>query len=157
MPQAPPAEYLEWLRPYPKPIQELALAARAFAVGRAPDATEIIADGVNSVAMGLSYTHTHVKGFIYIAAASDHVNFGFTYGASFDEPSGKLLGAGNQSRHMKLWSIADLDEPDFIEMFEQAHARALRPDPPLPRKIVLMRYENAKKRRPALQINHAAD
>jgi len=144
----PPPEYLEWLEPYSESVRRLALAAREFAVGRAPHATEIIADGANAVAMGLSYTHTHVKGFIYVAASSDHVNFGFNYGAAFDDPAGRLLGSGNQSRHVKLWTIADLEDPEFIQLFEQAHSRAFRPDPPLDRTVVLMRYENAKKRRP---------
>lgn len=144
-----PTEYLDWLRPYPKAIQELALAAREFAVSRAPDATEIVADGVYTVSMGLSYTHTYVKGFIYIAAASDHVNFGFNYGASFDDPESRLLGSGSQSRHIKLWTISDLEDPYFQMMFDQAHNRAFRPHPALERRIVLMRYENANKRRPA--------
>lgn len=148
LPSNPPPEYVEWLQPYPEQIRELALAARHFAVSRAPDATEIVADGSYAVSMGLSYTHTYVKGFIYIAAASDHVNFGFTYGASFDDPHGRLQGSGNQSRHIKLWEPADLNDPVFVELFEQALARAIRPDPPLKRKTVLMKYEGIKKRRP---------
>jgi hypothetical protein len=149
--QAPavPREYVEWLSVYPDHVQELALAAREFAVSRAPDATEIVADAANAVSLGLSYTHTHVKGFIYIAATKDHVNFGFTYGASFDDPERRLLGVGNQSRHWKIYKIADLDDPYFVQMFDQAHTRAFRPDPPLPRKTIFMLYENAKKRRPS--------
>jgi hypothetical protein len=145
----PPPEYLEWLSPYPDTVRQLALAARAEAVRRAPDATEIIADGVKAVAMGLSFTHTHVKGFLYIAAAKDHINVGFTYGASFDDPEHRLLGEGNQSRHMKVFSPADLEEPYLWQMFDQAQARAFRPEAPLPRKIVLMPYDGAKaKKRP---------
>jgi len=147
-----PPEYLEWLKPYAAETQQLALAAREFAVSRAPEATEIVADSSYAVSMGLSYTHTHVKGFIYIAAYDDHVNFGFTYGASFDDPEGRLLGNGNQSRHIKLWKLSDLDDPYFAWLFEQAHARAYRPDPPLERQVVLMRYENVKKRRPAGRV-----
>jgi hypothetical protein len=143
-----PSEYLEWLETYPEHVRNLALAAREFAVSRAPDATEIVADAANAVSLGLSYTHTHVKGFIYIAACSDHVNFGFVYGASFDDPEKRLLGSGNQSRHIKLYSFADLDDSYFQQIFDQAHARAFRPEPPLPRKTVLMLYQNAKKRRP---------
>ncbi|HTQ09860.1 MAG TPA: hypothetical protein VMI31_07300 [Fimbriimonadaceae bacterium] len=144
----PPAEYLTWLQPYPEAVRELCLAAREFAISRAPDATEIVADAVSAVSLGLTYTSTHVKGFLYIAATADHVNFGFNYGASFDDPEKRLLGSGNQSRHMKLWSKADLDDPYFQAMFKQAHDRAFRPQPPLERRVLFMRYENAKKRRP---------
>jgi hypothetical protein len=142
-----PDKLVEWLGPYPAFVQELVLAIRDEAVSRAPDATEIVADGWNAVAVGLSYTHTHVKGFIYIAACSDHVNLGFTYGASFDDPKGRLQGSGNQSRHMKVRSMSDLDDPYLWEMFDQAHDRAFRPDPSLDRRTILMPYENAKRKR----------
>src|SRR5271166_2932585 len=92
-PKEVPRQLVDWLRPYADSVRQLVLAAREFAVSRAPNATEIVADGANAVAVGLSYTHTHVKGFIYIAACSDHVNFGFTYGASFDDPESRLEGS----------------------------------------------------------------
>ncbi|HVT14349.1 MAG TPA: DUF1801 domain-containing protein [Fimbriimonadaceae bacterium] len=143
-----PPEYLAWLEPYSDAVRELALAAREFAVSRAPDATEIVANATYAVSMGLSYTHTHVKGFIYVAAYRDYVNFGFTYGASFDDPEGRLQGTGNQSRHIKLRSLADLDDPYFSFLFDQALNRAHRPDPPLEPTVVLMKYESVAKRRP---------
>jgi hypothetical protein len=146
---SPPDLLLEWLTPYPDFVRELVLRARQLVAEAAPEATEIIADGVNAVAVGFGYTHTHVKAFIYIAACSDHVNFGFNYGASFDDPQRRLLGAGNQSRHMKVYSLADLADPYLLAMLEQAHARAFRPDPPLTKKLVAMLYDNAKKRRPS--------
>ncbi len=145
-----PAEYIDWLQPYPEQVRNLSIATRNSIVSRAPDATEIVADACNSVAMCLTYTSTHVKSFVHIATGSDHVNFGFTCGASLPDRLGRLAGSGKQIRHMKLWKLEDLDDPYLWEMFDEAHNRAFRPDPPLARQTLFMLYENAKKRRPVL-------
>jgi hypothetical protein len=40
--------------------------------------------------------------FGYVAAFKAHVNVGFFYGASLDDPAGLLEGSGKRMRHVKL-------------------------------------------------------
>lgn len=148
LPPVPP-EFVEWLQPYPESVQEVALAARSMLVAVAPDALEFVADSVNAVAMGLTYTKSFMQQFAHVATYSMHVNLGFDYGVNLDDPEGRLVGSGSRVRHITLRSLSDLEDPYIRGLVEQAHRNALHPAVPLPRQTVLLRYENAKKRRPA--------
>ena len=62
--------------------------------------------------------------FGYVAAFTAHVSVGFFHGASLDDPSGLLLGAGKRMRHVKLhWgrpvdagALAALVSAAYLEM-----------------------------------------
>jgi hypothetical protein len=63
--------------------------------GCGPDVRELLHDGhptacVDDAAFG------------YVNAFRDHVNVGFFYGASLDDPAGLLEGSGKRMRHVKL-------------------------------------------------------
>lgn len=127
-------------------MRELHLAARALVLREAPDATEVIADATNAVSCGYTYTHTHVKGFCFVASTLRNVLLGFPYGAGLDDPEGRLCGSGNRVRHVKLTALSDLEDPYVLSLVRRAIAHAFRPDPPLKRKLVFMIYRGQKKR-----------
>lgn len=142
----PPPELIEYLQPYPPHMRELHLAARALVIREAPDATEVIADATNAVSCGYTFTHTHVKGFCFVASTLRNVVLGFPYGVGLVDPEGRLCGEGNRVRHLKLKWPSDLDDPYLLGLLRQAIARAFRPDPPLERRLVFMIYKGPKKR-----------
>ncbi len=66
----------------------------------------------------------------YVAAYRAHVNVGFFHGASLDDPSGLLEGAGKRMRHVKLaWGQA-VDEAALDALIAAAYqairARSVR-------------------------------
>jgi hypothetical protein len=148
-PIPPPLELFEWLQPYSEEVQDLFMTARDFAVARAPDANEFVVDSTNAVAMGLGYTRKFMDNFIHIAAYAKYVNLGFDYGINLDDPERRLVGNGARVRHLRLTTTEDLADPYIVNLFEQAHANAVRPAAALPRTTMLMPYKGTNKRRPA--------
>lgn len=49
---------------------------------------------------------------------TNHVNFGFTFGARLH--SGRLEGTGKNFRHIKIKSAADIDEREFTRLLHEA-------------------------------------
>jgi hypothetical protein len=56
--------------------------------------------------------------FAYIKAHKGHVNFGFWRGAAFTEPNVKLEGDGSRMRHLKITSMADIDDKVFKTLIQ---------------------------------------
>lgn len=52
--------------------------------------------------------------------ATNHVTFGFNYGAELPDPKNLLEGTGKLFRHCKIKSIAALDNPDLIKLLKYA-------------------------------------
>jgi hypothetical protein len=59
--------------------------------------------------------------FAYIKPASSHVTFGFWRGAELPDPRG-LLEGGARMKHLKLGSLADIDEPTITAFVRDAVA-----------------------------------
>ena len=62
----------------------------------------------------------------YLKAATKHVTFGFWWGASIDDPSGRLETSGEVMAHTKLRSPEDVDEELFADWLRQARELELR-------------------------------
>jgi hypothetical protein len=58
--------------------------------------------------------------FAYMKAFKNAVNFGFWRGIDLDDPQGLLQGTGEKMRHVKLESIADIDDELFAAYVKQA-------------------------------------
>ena len=63
--------------------------------GCGADVRELLNDGHPNACVGDAP-------FGYVNAFSAHVNVGFFYGASLDDPAGLLQGSGKRMRHVKL-------------------------------------------------------
>jgi hypothetical protein len=61
--------------------------------------------------------------YVYIATASDHINFGFAFGAQLK--SNLLEGTGKNTRHIKIRSLEQIDheEKEYISLLKEATAR----------------------------------
>lgn len=145
---APLPEYLEFLSPYDRGIQQLALALRTLVLEESPGCTELIYDAYNAVASGYTWTGRPLDAFIHIAVYAKWVNLGFNYGAALPDPKKRLQGNGARVRHIRISSEADLEDPAIRKFVRKAIEQSIRPkgDPPPPKRAVRAVYE--KRRRP---------
>jgi len=56
----------------------------------------------------------------HLASMRDHVNIGFYKGTSLADPVGLLEGTGNELRHVKLHSIAEINQSAIKRLIKQA-------------------------------------
>lgn len=95
----------EFLFPYDKSIQELAIELRNFVVDLIPETNELIWDNYNAVAIAYSKSEKLKDAFCHIALYGKHVNFGFNRGAELIKSDLKLEGKGKMIRHIKVTSF----------------------------------------------------
>lgn len=58
--------------------------------------------------------------FAWIKAYKSYINFGFWRGSQLTDPKGLLLGDGALMRHVKIASLADLNQPALKRFVKQA-------------------------------------
>jgi len=58
--------------------------------------------------------------FAYIKAFKQHVNYGFWRGAELSDPQDLLQGGGEKMRHVKIASLADINEEAFAAFAKEA-------------------------------------
>jgi hypothetical protein len=142
----PPPEYFEFLACYPEHVRETSLASRDFIVSLAPDASEFVVDATQAVSVGLSYTATWVKGFVFVATYPKHAILGFPYGSGLEDPEGRLRGEGKRVRHMRILKPDDLEDPYLAFLVNQSNKKGFRPEVSIPRKVEITRYKGPKRR-----------
>ena len=108
----PPAALIEFLKPYDREVQKLALGLRQLVLEEMAPCRENIYDAYSAVAIGYGPTERLSDGVFHIAVYSKGVNLGFNQGATLADPNGILEGAGKQIRHIKIRSPSDLARPE---------------------------------------------
>ena len=119
--QAMDIDLQQFLKPYPPEIIELILRLRSLILEVVPTAIEqvdppskLIAYGIDKKMSGLICTIQPQRGY---------VNLGIYRGIDLPDPQGLLEGTGKVHRHVKVKSIASIDEPALRALLEAA-ARA---------------------------------
>ena len=107
-------------------IQRLALAARAAVIREASDAAEAIGTAGGGVSVTFSFTGDTDDAFVYVSAAAEQVELGFSQGASLPDPHKKLLTDGGKKRKVKLVGAIDLRDPYLVGLVQAAIAKAPR-------------------------------
>jgi hypothetical protein len=105
----------EYFHALPRPLAEIASAARAAIDAGLPDAQSEIKWAHPTWSLG---GHP----VCYLKAASMHVTFGFWRGASINDPSRRLETSGQVMAHTKLRSVHDVDTELFADWLHQARA-----------------------------------
>lgn len=142
-----PPEYAEFLAPYPEEIRALARAMRRRLLEILPPCIETVWDATQTVVVGFGFGEKTKDAFLSIPAYPKHVSLSFLYGARLMDPEGRLNGAGNQVRHLRVPGLALLEDPYILGLIAQAAATAPHAGEPLePRTLV--RSMTGPKRRP---------
>lgn len=121
----PPAALIEFLKPYDREVQKLALALRALVLDEMAPCHENIYDAYSAVAMGYGPTERLSDGVFHIAVYTKGVNLGFNQGATLPDPDGILEGTGKQIRHIKIRTPSDLARPEIRAYVRRARKIAL--------------------------------
>lgn len=151
----PPAALVEFLKPYDRAVQKLALDLRQLVLEEMAPCHENIYDAYSAVAIGYGPTDRLSDGVFHIAVYAKGVNLGFNQGATLADPSGILEGAGKQIRHIKIRTPKDLARPEIRAYVRWARkialddARKLGETPPKVEGVVsTVKAIYPKKRRP---------
>lgn len=146
-----PTALIEFLAPYPPEVQQLTLKGRELLFAMLAPVSEIFYDANSAVCAGFLYTDSVRDSFVNFAVYSDHVTLIFQWGVNLDDPQGKLKGAGNQVRHIRLDGIETLQDPYVMGLIQQASNQAERPSEPFEPKTIV-KVMKGNKRRPSPKI-----
>ncbi len=121
----PPSPELQaFLAAYDPAVSALALQLRALVLAQAPQATELLYDSYNAVALAFSFSGRLAEAFCHVAVYPRHVNLGFNRGAELPDPEGLLQGSGKRIRHLKIRTIEDLESAHLRRLLQMAVAAA---------------------------------
>jgi hypothetical protein len=126
--------------------QRLIRAVRRVLRREFPAANELVYDNYNFFVIGYSPTERPSDSIFSIAAASNGIGLCFIHGASLPDPKKLLMGAGKQTRFLRLESAAVLDRPEVRSLFRQAVAESNAPMPTRGRGKLIIRSVSAKQR-----------
>ena len=126
--------------------QTLIRAARRKLRKRFPTAIELAYDNYNFFVIGYSPTDRPSDALVSIAAAANGVGLCFIHGARLPDPQKILVGAGKQTRFIRLPSATVLDRPEVEALLAAAVADAETPFPPGKRGKLVIRSVSAKQR-----------
>ncbi len=122
----PPAALIQFLKPYDRGIQDLALALRSLVLDEMAPCYENIYDAYNAVAIGYGSSDRLQDGVFHIAVYAKHVNLGFNHGATLADPLGILKGSGRQIRHITIKTLADLAKPEIRSYVRRSRKVAIK-------------------------------
>jgi hypothetical protein len=118
-------DLLQFLKPYPKEVAELALWLREYVWDLYPNTNELIYDNYNAVAFGWSPTDRLSHTFCSVAVLPRYVHFGFYWGSEIADPEKKLKGKGNQYRYIIIEQQSDFPKTYIKKLLKEAYANSL--------------------------------
>ena len=131
---------------FDRPHQVLIRAVRRVLRRRFPTAHELVYDNYNFFVIGYSPTERPSDSIVSVAAGANGVGLCFIRGAKLPDPKKVLLGSGNQTRFIRLPSVAVLSRPEVVALFTAAVARSRTPFKTGSRPELVIRSVSAKQR-----------
>lgn len=98
-------------------IKEIAHQTRQLIYTVLPEVVEVVWIRQKNTGFGTG-PKKKTEHFCWLMPATNHVNLGFNYGAELPDPKNLLEGTGKLFRHYKVKSIADVSNPDLIELLK---------------------------------------
>src|SRR5262245_33423302 len=126
--------------------QTLIRSVRKALRTRLPTAFELAYDNYNFFVIGYSSTERPSDAIVSMAAGSNGVGLCFIHGASLPDPHKILLGSGNQTRFIRLESVAVLARSEVEALIAAAIARARTPLSASGRGRLIIQSVSAKQR-----------
>jgi hypothetical protein len=71
-------------------------------------------------ALGYGPTEKGFDRVMYVAVFPEHINLGFFFGASLDDPSRLLSGEGKRMRHVKVHTVDDAERKEIRKLVREA-------------------------------------
>lgn len=152
MARKPLPELSEFLQPFSKEVQKIALQLREFVLNIFPDSNELIYDNYNALAIGYSLSEKQKDMFCHIAVYSKYVNIGFDKGIFLNDPEKMLKGTGSRIRHIKVPDYNSFNAVYVKKILAQAHQIAvdsLESGEQLIKAVSLVKSTSVVKKRPA--------
>lgn len=103
----------DWMKDQSARNRTIISALRAFITREEPELEEKVKWG-NGCYIGKN------NGVIYLYADKEWVQFGFFNGVTLSDPKKKLEGQSKYIRHIKVRSVADIDQTYFAKLLKQA-------------------------------------
>jgi hypothetical protein len=144
--ETPTKQVAGFIAKFDPAIAKLVRGARAKVRKRLPTAIELVYDNYNALAIGFGPTERTSEAILSVAAYATGVTLYFIYGASLPDPHGRLEGAGNRGRFVRLTTLAVLDEPAVAELVTAAVAHARAPFRETGRGYTVVKSISAKQR-----------
>jgi hypothetical protein len=113
---------------------------------RFPAATELVYDNYNFFVIGYGPTERPSDCIVSLTASANGVGLCFIRGASLRDPKKILLGAGSQTRFIRLPSADVLARPEVASLLSAAVAHSKAPMPATGRGKLIIRSVSAKQR-----------
>ena len=111
-----------------------------------PTAIELVYDNYNFFVIGYAATERASDAILSIAAAANGVGLAFLHGATLPDPQKLLLGAGTQTRFVRLPAISVLNSPAVRALIRAAVAQARTPLPASGGGYLVIKSVSAKQR-----------
>jgi hypothetical protein len=148
---SPEDQLATFLAKFTPEIEALAKTILAKMRKRYPTALELVYDNYNALAIGFGPTERPSEAIFSIALFPRWVSLFFLQGAGLPDPEKKLKGSGNVAKHIRLPSVATLDEPPVLALMHQAMVSSAISFDPQGERRVLIKSISAKQRprRPA--------
>lgn len=106
---------------FPSEIQALASSLRELIAHIHPEAIEVVWARERSAGYGIG-AEKMTAHYAYIRPFKRHVNLGFMWGTSLNDPHALLQGTGKRLRHIKIRSAADVADPRVADLLRLAVA-----------------------------------
>ena len=119
------AELQPMLSGHPESLRRLALAG-AERLSQMLHPADLLIYDTHAVAMGWTFTGKASDLVIHMPVYAKHINLGFNFGTSLEDPEGRLKGKGENSKHLHFASLSVLDDPYVVRLIEASMAMAQR-------------------------------
>lgn len=127
-PNLSPAKQLAaFLARYDPVIAAKARAAIAYLRNRLPNATELVYDNYNALAIGFGPSERASEAILSLAIYPRWINLFFLQGASLPDPQRILRGSGTRVRHIVLNDAKEMRLPAVEALISIALATAKKP------------------------------
>ncbi len=131
---------------YTPDVEQQTHAAIAKMRKRLPDATVLVYDNYNALAVAFATDEKVSNVILSITAYPRWVTLFFMYGVKLDDPDGLLEGSGNQIRSIRLSAPETLDDPRIEALIANAVAMAEGPLKPNTNGGIIIKSVSAKQR-----------
>jgi len=145
-PGSPEAQLKGFVAKFGREHQVLIRAVRRALRRRFPTAYELVYDNYNFFVIGYSPTERPSDAILSMAAGANGVALFFLRGATLPDPGKVLLGSGNQTRFIRVPSVAVLHRREVAAFIKAAAAQSRAPFRKTGKPELVIRSVSAKQR-----------